>query len=159
MNGYTLGALLAAGMFSDCGDGVSSEWQRFNHPNDLIEVVVSPDFDGVEAARADLTSSTGETIVGQVRISPGGGPVGTEHRVVVQVGATWERRVGRVDLRIESGARGTRTLPMERDSASAGTWVTDLRSYGQTGESRVDTFVVRLFELVEVIDVEEPDDF
>lgn len=148
--------VLIGAMFRNCGDNVSTEWQRFNGLDDQVIVEVVPDVEPGVSVTADLTSTTGETIVGEVRVSPGSGPVGTAHRVVVEVGATWEDDVGRVDIEVQSQGRDTRVLEMEQDSADAGTWVLDLRSYGTQDESRTDVFRVRLYELVEVVEVDDP---
>lgn len=148
--------VLIGAIFQNCGDNVSTEWQRFNGLDDQVLVEVVPEVDPGASVTADLTSTTGETIVGEVRVSPGSGPVGTVHRVVVEVGATWEDDVGRVDIEVQSQGRDARVLEMEQDSADAGTWVLDLRSYGTQDEARTDVFRVRLYELVEVVDVDDP---
>jgi len=150
--------VLIGAIFQNCGDGVSTEWQRFNGLDDQVIVEVGPvlDTDASTSVIAELTSTTGETVVGQVRVSPGSGPIGTQHRVVVEVGATWEDDVGRVDVEVESPGRGSRVLSMDQDSADAGTWVLDLRSYGATDEVRTDLFRIRLYELVEVVSVDDP---
>ncbi len=152
----TIAAPLLAVSFGDCSDGISREWQRFNATDDLLVVEVTDSDASLVQAVADITSSTGETIIGEIRVSPGSGPIGTEHRVVVSVGATWEDEVGRVDLEIETADRGSRVMSMEQDSADAGTWVLDIRSYGVEGEVRADSFRARLYELVEVVEAEDP---
>lgn len=142
--------------FGNCSRGDDLAWQQFNGDRDDVTVDVTAETALGERVVAELMSTTGETVIGTVTIDPGSGPVGTEHRVVVDIGRSWEDRVGRVEIEAITEDRGTRLIPMVQDSASAGVWVLDIRSYGVNGESRTDTFRVLLYELVEVIDAETP---
>lgn len=145
---------LLAFTFGNCSRADDLAWQRFNS-DDEVSLSVTAEAELGPPVVGELVSTTGETIVGTVTIDPGSGPVGTEHRVVVDIGRAWEERVGRVEIEAVTEERGSRFLPLVQDSASAGVWVLDLRSYGVDGEARTDTFRVLLYELVEVVDAEE----
>lgn len=124
-------------------------WERFNGEDDVVEIAVEPGDVSADAAETALRSNTGASDVALLRVTPAAGPVGTTHRVTVDVGAAFEERVGRVDVEVRSDARGTVFWPMEQDSADLGLWVVDLVSFGVEGESRTDEVTARLFELVE----------
>ncbi len=143
------GVLVAACVLAACGkDGEEGEYVRFNHPDDGVEVRVGDDADPADAV-VELRSTTGETTIGTVVVSPGGGPVGTEHRVVVRVDVAFEESVDRVRVDADAGERGVEAFRLDNDSANQGVWVADLVSYGEAGETRTDRFELALFEFVE----------
>ena len=46
----------------------------------------------------------------------------------------------------DAGERGADEIELYQDSASDGSWAIELESLGAEGETRTDTFTVRLFE-------------
>ena len=88
-------APLALLLLVGCTDDEEVTWVQFNATdNDLsVEVGVADELDPVSI---DLTSSTGQVTVGTATVTPGGGPVGTEHSIEVQVKDAFEDAVGRV---------------------------------------------------------------
>jgi hypothetical protein len=137
--------------FTGCNqDDVEATWVRFNNDEDFIEIEVEPGAVGDEIL-GDVTSTTGETVVGSIRVTPGSGPVGTEHTVVVQVLEAYEERVARVDIKAVSDDRGNRIFTLQQDSAELGVWVAELVSYGVDDEVRVDRLEPSLYELQEII--------
>lgn len=141
LGGFSLwGCLLGA-----CDSTTDPVWEQFNASTDQVVVEV-----GVAEAgplvTATLHSSSGEVEVGAATVDPGSGPIGTEHRVEVQVQSDWEDVVQRVTLRTASGSRGEDEYEMDPDSADEGLYVTTLVSVGDEGEQRSDTFTFRLWE-------------
>ena len=61
-----------------------------------------------------LNSSTEQVVVGTATLSPGGGPVGTRHELIVQVSEPWDTQVSRVTLITDSGDRGTETYELRK---------------------------------------------
>lgn len=144
--------LLLASVLSSggCPDAGSTQLVRrqFNG-EDAVDLQVTARGPVGAPLELDLTSSTGETLVGTLIIDPGSGPVGTKHKVTVRVGAAWADRIDSVDLTVDAGDRGERTVSLEPDSADARLWVQVMQSVGAEGEVREDTFTVLLYELVE----------
>ncbi len=144
---FLLGPLVVLSTLFGCNGGDSGAvWVRFNHPDDAIGIDIKNDEPG-EDIYADILSTTGEAIVGDIRISPGSGPVGTEHLLVVTVFTAYEDRVRKVELQAFSGPRGVLEFDPEQDSADLGIWVARLTSYGEEGEERHDSFGIDLWEL------------
>lgn len=130
-----------------------SVWVRFNAEDDAVGVSVTASDTLGPAATAELRSTSGERVLGQVSVDPGSGPVGTTHLVRVDLFEDYADAVGRAEIEADAGERGTWTIALEQDSADAGLWVRAVTSFGDVGEAREDVFTVRLFELQEV----EPD--
>jgi hypothetical protein len=130
--------------FLACGDSEEESYNLFNAENDQLEVQVGI-AEETEAQTIDLRSSTGQVIVGTATLSPGGGPVGTEHRLVIEVENTWETDVSRAVLVIDAGERGLTEYVLSRDSADAGYHQVDIQSVGEIGEIRTDLFTIQLF--------------
>lgn len=130
------------------GDGEPDLVPRQFNGEDVVEVVVGPG-DAAEVVEADLSSSTGEAVVGTVRVAPAAGPVGTEHRVTVQVGAAYADRIEIVEIIADAEDRGEQVIALEQDSADERIWVRTVTSYGFPDEARTDTFTIVLYELVE----------
>ena len=120
------------------------EYSQFNGTSDIIEVSVGVD-EELPSAEINLLSSTGQVVVGTAAITPGGGPIGTRHTLVVNVDAQWEARVSRAVVSTDAGDRGTEEFTLERDSADAGYHQIDIVSVGEEGESRTDTLTIHLY--------------
>jgi len=137
------GFLLLPAIFGIQCDDKEVELVRFN-ADDAFTVQITADEVG-EAQTIDLTSSSGNIVVGTATLDPGSGPVNTDHELVVRVGDAFEREVWQVTLYVDSGERGGAEFELSQDSADEGYWWVDLRSVGEVGETRVDTFEVRLW--------------
>lgn len=149
-------ALLLMGL--NCDKGPDTEWVQFNGTDDHAELAVTAATEVGETMVVDLTSTTGNTVIGSLTIDPGSGPVGTSHSLTVEVFDDWEDTVTRVTMSLDSGVRGAAEFDMEQDSADPGYWVLDLTSYGVQDEERTDAITIRLWELVAITDtVELPD--
>lgn len=120
------------------------EYSQFNGTSDIIEVSVGVD-EEQPSTEIDLLSSTGQVIVGTATITPGGGPIGTRHMLVVNVDDQWEARVSRAIVTTDSGDRGTEEFRLERDSADAGYHQIDIVSVGEEGETRTDILTIKLY--------------
>jgi hypothetical protein len=129
-------------------------WVRFNADTDGVDVAVG----GVVGEPVDVTlrSTTGTLVVGEASVSPGSGPVGTVHQVVVRVDDAYTDRVGRVSVTADAGERGERTFLLVHDSADVGLWIVDVASAGQPDEIRTDHFSIALFEEVPVEETDTP---
>jgi hypothetical protein len=132
-----------------CKDDPGAQWVRFNGEDDVAELRVTEAAELGEAGVFELRSTTGATIVGAVTISPGSGPVGTDHTLLVELGEDYEERVQRAEVVVDSGERGVRRFPLEQDSADRWKWLIGLTSYGVEGEERVDTLTFELYEVQE----------
>lgn len=119
-------------------------WVQFNEDVSLeVEITASEELGA--PVEAEVFSSSGEEPVAVVQVDPGSGPVGTDHRVSVDVIDDYEEVVGRVLLTTDSGDRGAEEHELDRDSADVGYWWRVLTSGGTEGEERTDTFVIQLF--------------
>lgn len=135
-----------------CNGDDEITYQQFNSNNDLISVEV-----GVDAllppVMEDITSSTGEVVIGTVTADPGGGPVGTNHNLVVIIDDDWESQVDRVTVLpypLDVEDAGSFEYDLEQDSADEGYYKTILESVGDAGEVRTDTFLVRVWQVESV---------
>lgn len=136
--------LLLAACKKDEGTLVAFNWE-----GDVVTLEVTASDEPGEALTADLHSTTNTAIIGDVRIEPGSGPVGTDHLVIVTVDPEYEDRVDVAEIEVISEQRGTVTLPMVRDSAELYRFVLSITSYGVEGEERSDELAFRLYELIE----------
>ena len=127
-----------------CGEESDSDLDQFNATTDAFSVSIAPDAD-LTPQEIELHSSTGQVIVGMAVITPGGGPVGTEHQLVVEVADTWQGQVEKVVVTVDSGDRGVEEFTLKRDSADPGYHQIDIISVGEDEEVREDTFTVKLF--------------
>lgn len=105
-----------------------------------------------------LKSNLGLTPVGFASIDPASGPIGTEHTVAVTLCDEFESLVGRATVLVDTEAvsdldgdgepdsRGEGEFDLRRDSADVGTYALTLQSLGSEGETRTDTFTIRLFQ-------------
>jgi hypothetical protein len=126
-----------------CNKDDEVTYSQFNAVDEFLEIEVGQKT--VEPERAlVLHSSTGEVTVGSATVDPGGGPIGTEHEIVVIVEDAYENTVDRVTVRTDSGDRGEDEYDLEPDSADEGFYKTTLVSVGEPGEVRTDrlTFIL-----------------
>lgn len=136
---------LACGLLGyDCQEEVEPNWVQFNGDADsvTIEVGAAEELDPVSC---ELTSSVTGLVVGSAEVTPGGGPIGTEHTLLVVVENDWENDVGRVTVRTDSGDRGTDEYELESDPADEGYYGLTIISVGEEGELRSDTLTFRLW--------------
>ena len=128
-----------------CNKDDEITYVQFNAKNDTfaIEVGVPEELPAVEG---ELHSSTGEVVVGTVEISPGGGPIGTTHSIVVKIDNENEDQVDRVTVRTDSPGRGEDEYKLTQDSADEGYYKTKLESVGAEGEERTDELTIRLWQ-------------
>lgn len=149
-------------LLSACEEGQELVWAQFNAADDTMEVVVGSPEPG-EPVAIDIHSSTGRYVIGRATLTPGSGPVGTQHELLVQVGTQFDpaladgidsgeplvERVKRVSARIDSGPMGVQSWDLTRDTAMRGTWVLELLSLGDPeAGARTDTLTVFLWEVL-----------
>ena len=134
--------LVAAG---GCKKDDEATYTQFNAENENLEIQV-----GIKeiskAAEITLYSSTALVTVGTAKVDPGGGPIGTEHVIVVIVEDAYENVVDRVSVRTDSAERGEDEYDMDPDSADEGFYKLTLVSVGEPDEVRTDTFTIRLWD-------------
>ncbi|MFH1465967.1 MAG: hypothetical protein ABIO70_16390 [Pseudomonadota bacterium] len=136
-------AIAASLLGVECSKDEEPNWVQFNRDGDTLQVEVGV-AEELDAVRSVLISEWGVEI-GEATVSPGGGPIGTLHRVLVVVGDDWENEVGRVTVRIDSGERGIDEYELTSDAADEGTWGIEIESQGSEGEQRTDTLTFRLW--------------
>lgn len=144
-------AALFAGIGS-CLSGNATYWAPYNGTEDIVSVSVGGDVVGDDIS-IDLTSTTGATVLGTGTVSPGAGPVGTEHLLTVALESAYAGDVGRVSVEAES-VRGVTTHEFVQDSADTGLWVVSVTSLGISDEIREDRF---RFVLWQESDKDDPD--
>ena len=127
-----------------CGEETEKDYSQFNATTDTFTVEIAPDADATPT-QVELRSSTGQVIVGTAILTPGGGPVGTEHQLVVEVADTWQGQVEEVVISVDSGDRGIEEFTLKRDSADPGYHQIDIISVGDEGEVREDVVTIQLF--------------
>jgi len=135
-----------------CAGDQDAEWRQWNATDDLVPISVGID-EVQDPVEVPLRSSTGEVEVGTARVTPGGGPIGTLHDVVVIVDDEYADVVDRASVRTDSGDRGEDEYDLERDSAEEGVYKLTIVSDGAEGEIREDIFTFRLWD--EVVAAEE----
>jgi hypothetical protein len=133
-----------------CEDDGGGTYVQFNHTDDSLEIVIGDELteDQTAAKTIDLTSSTGDNVIGQATVDPGGGPCGTEHTIIVVVSDEYEDQVDRVTVVTDSAERGTDEYDLDQDSADEGYYKLSLQSTGEPGEDRKDTLTFKVYELV-----------
>ncbi len=138
-------ALLVVGCTAD----EEPTYDQYNDADESVTIEVGAE-DLLPAVTVALHSSTGAVEVGSASVDPGGGPVGTEHTVLVEVFDEYASDVARASVRLDAGARGVDEYDLDADSAGEGIWVIELASVGEDGEVRTDTLTFRLWsEVVE----------
>jgi hypothetical protein len=139
------GLFLTCGLLAlDCSEDTDPNWVQYNSDEDFVslEVGASEELDPVSC---DLTSEVAGLVIGSASVTPGGGPIGTEHSVLVIVDDEWENEVGRVTVRTDSGERGEDEYELEADPADEGYYGLTIVSVGEEGEQRTDTLTFRLW--------------
>jgi len=142
---WPAGLFLACGLMGySCDEEAEPNWVQFNGSEDsvLVEVGTSEELDAVSC---ELTSSVTGLVVGSATVTPGGGPIGTEHTILVVVEDEWENDVGRVSVRTSSGDRGNDEYELEPDPADEGYYGLHIVSVGEEGEQRTDELTFRLW--------------
>ena len=127
-----------------CGEETEQEYSQFNATTDTLTIMIAPDADN-SPAEIELRSSTGQVVVGTALLTPGGGPVGTEHQLVVEVADTWQGQVEEVVISVDSGDRGVEEFTLKRDSADPGYHQINIISVGDEDEVREDIMTIQLF--------------
>ena len=120
------------------------DYNQFNSTTDVMEISVGTS-EVLDPVEISLHSSTGQVVVGNASINPGGGPIGTRHTLVVEVNDAWESQVSRVVVVTDAGERGTEEFTLDRDSADPGYHQVDIVSVGEDGETRTDTLTIQLY--------------
>ena len=133
-----------------CTEDDAVTYEQFNDEGDEISIAVGADL--LDAVSVELHSTTGQVIIGTATVDPGGGPVGTEHTILVEIDDDYEEMVDRVSVRAKSEDRGDDEFDLEGDSADEGLYKTTLVSQGEEGETREDTFVIRVWDIVDDTD-------
>ena len=143
-----------------CGDDGGAVYNLFNCEDDFTliyvgipEVWTGESCDGVEhidlkSSSCDLPEDPNGNPVGTADITPCGGPIGTEHQIVVRVNTLYKDKVDRVSVRLNSGDRGEDEYDMQPDSADEGLYKITLVSVGSEGELRNDTIHIKLWEQI-----------
>ena len=84
--------------------------------------------------------------MGYAWVDPSGGPIGTEHEIVVEVYDAYQDLVDRTSVRVSSPDRGDDEFDLDRDSADEGFYKIVLQTNGSDGELRTDTLTFRLWD-------------
>jgi hypothetical protein len=140
---HAAGFVAFAAMLLSCAE-TEVDWLQYNAESDSLEVQVGA-VEVQEDGSVALYSSTGLVEIGIGTISPGGGPIGTEHSILVTVSDDYANDVDRVSIRTDSEARDEDEYDLESDSAGEGLYATTLVSVGDDGEVRTDTLTFRLW--------------
>lgn len=139
-------------MLGACEKKVETSFEQYNAEDNTVDIEVgaASELPSVETV---LTSNTGTIEIGVGSVDPGGGPVGTEHTVRVQVYPDYKDDIDRVTVRTDSGeGRGEDEYDLDKDSTGEGYWVLDLVSCCEGDTERTDTLTFRLYEEVAVED-------
>ena len=136
--------------WSDDNWADTANYELFNCEDDAsliyigTEDVISDEAcDGIDAIT--LLSSSCEIDVGAASITPCGGPIGTEHEIVVAINTLYIDQVDRVSVRINSVDRGTEEYDLDADAADNRLYKMSLFSVGRADEQRADTIEFRLW--------------
>ena len=144
-------SLVFAALLLGCGEDDPISYSLFNCEEDATfvhvgeaEVLTGDACDGGDLLQ--LRSSSCEVSVGQTSISPCGGPIGTEHEIVVNVNSTYSHEISKVTAVLESGQRGEDEYTLTPDSADEGLYKVTLISVGSEGEQRDDLLRIKLWK-------------
>lgn len=133
-----------------CTEDDEVTYEQFNADDDEITIAVGGEL--LDAVTVELHSTTGEVVIGSASVDPGGGPIGTEHTILVQIDDAYEDEVDRVSVRAKAEGRGDDEYDLQGDSADEGLYKRTLVSQGEEGETREDTFVIRVWDIVDDTD-------
>mgnify|MGYP000397715122 CR=1 FL=1 len=137
-----------------CNKDNEIQYDQYNDTNDSLTIEVGID-EVLDPVEIGLMSSTGQVEVGLARVEPGGGPIGTNHDIVIEVYDAYQDVVDRASVRLKSPQRGVDERDLEQDSADEGVYLVTLESVGDEGEQRVDTLTFRLWTISENQEPEE----
>lgn len=152
--------VVASAPWSSCGNK-DIEWEQVNG-DDAVDVSLRPSdaddpcSDPGDPVSVELTSSSGAFTVGEATVLPGASAAGCDHDVFVDIShQPFEECVGRVAVQVEFPDKEScnenrpktcmAEFELEQDSADHGFWWTSLRSVGEAGETRTDTFSFFLY--------------
>ena len=138
-----LSLLFLLGAFFGCQETEESS-DQFNAAGETLSVSVGTN-DLLPSVERILHSTTGSVEIGRASVTPGGGPIGTEHQIQVEIFDEWEESVSSVELETESGTRGTLQYALTSDSADQGLYMLVLESVGDEEETREDVFTFKLW--------------
>lgn len=128
-----------------CESEEEAVWVQYNSGGESVEVQVGA-AEVLDPVQIPLTSSTGAVEIGVATVTPGGGPIGTIHDVLVEVYGDYDSDIDRVSVRTSSGERGEDEYDLSQDSAGDGFWLLQIESVGEEGEQRTDTLELRLWQ-------------
>jgi len=134
-----------------CTEPVETTYEQFNADDDVLSIEVGVD-DLLDPLSIELWSNTSEVVVGAAEATPGGGPAGTLHEIIVTVSQDYKDIIDRVTVRTDSGERGEDEYDLTQDYADEGIYKLELQSVADEGEIRTDTFTVRLWDVIESAD-------
>lgn len=127
-----------------CNNDNETTWTQYNASDNIVSIEVGA-VDVMEAVTVTLTSNTGEVELGTGTVDPGGGPIGTEHKITVVVAEDYAPDIDRASVRLDAGERGEDEYDLDADATGEGYWVLSLVSVGDEGEARTDTLTFRLW--------------
>ncbi len=138
-------ALVALVLLAGCKQDDELTYSQVNGTEDSLDIEVGIE-ELLDLAEVPLTSSTGQVDIGLAWVDPAGGPIGTEHEIVLEVYDDYEDLVDRASVRVDSGERGEDEFDLERDSADEGFYKIVLETNGSEGEIRTDSMTFRLWD-------------
>jgi len=140
-----MSGLLLALLFMACNGKDEVEYTQFNVDDDEVTIQVGVS-DLLDPVNTVIRSTTGEVEIGSGEVSPGGGPIGTDHEVVIIVFDDYQDQVDRVSVRTSSPGRGEDEYDLIQDSADEGYYKLTITSAGEPDETRDDTLTFRLWQ-------------
>lgn len=145
--------LLAALALAGCNNDDEVQYDQINAADDVLTVLVGePEL--LDPVNTVVRSSTGEVEIGSAEVSPGGGPIGTDHELVVIVFDDYQDLVDRVSVRTRSPGRGEDEYDLVQDSADEGYYKLTITSAGTADEQREDSLTVRLWQALDTTEQE-----
>ena len=145
---------------SGCKEDEEISYSLFNCEDDYTTIqvgtdeVISGTDCGGDNGTIELRSSTCEADIGTATFTPCGGPIDTEHSIVVRIDSNQAHHIAKVTARLDSGPRGEDEYRLNADSADPGLYKITLISVGSEDEIRDDMVTIRLWKE----DPEEEDD-
>ncbi len=131
-----------------CNKNTKVEYEQYNAPDDYLTIVVGSE-DLLDPIEIPLMSSTGQVEVGRARVDPGGGPIGTNHEIVVEVYDAYQDVVDRTSVRTRSPGHHVDEFDLVQDSADEGVYLVALETVGEDDELRDDQLTFRLWTIIE----------
>lgn len=149
-----MGLLLLSWAAVGCNKDEGVQYDQYNADNDRLSIQVGIE-ELLDPIETPLMSSTGQVEVGLARVDPGGGPIGTNHEIVIEVYDAYQDVVDRASVRTASPGRGEDEYDLEQDSADEGVYLITLESEGAVDEEREDTLTFNLWTIAENQEPEE----